>query len=201
MSEVSRLLKKAARGDGEAFIALVSPYEKQIYAVCLRMMQNPADAADAMQDTMLRAFRALPDYKATGSLCGWLCRIAANLCLDRLRSKSRHPEDSMERLREDTGFDIAEPGTPYEALEEKERKAVLEQALARLPAEDRALLLHRAAAGLSYEELADSLELPVGTVKSRLNRARQKLKKILWPDRELFSDQSVSFMEGGKKDE
>ena len=107
----------------------------------------------------------------------------------------------MEQLREDTGFDIADAGTPYEALEEKERKAVLEQALARLPDEDRALLLQRAAAGLSYEELADSLELPVGTVKSRLNRAREKLKKILWPDRELFADQSVSFMEGGKKDE
>lgn len=173
------MLMRAKHGDSTAFEQLVTPHETKIWQVCYRMMGNIEDAKDAMQETMLKAWRSLDQYRADASLFTWLYRVAVSCCTDLLRKRKRHQGESMEQLRED-GFEPADatPG-PAEISEANEDRQLLRQALAALPEEQCTVLLLTAVEGKSYEEAAAMLGLAMGTVKSRVNRARGKLKEIL----------------------
>ncbi len=175
----------ADRSDqARVFEDLVAPCERQVYFTCLGMMGNAQDAQDCAQETLLKAFKGFGDFRKDAKVSTWLYTIAARCCTDALRR--RHETISLERLQ-DEGFDP--PGdapSPYLALEASERKRLLREALQQLPYEHRQPIVLCDLQGLSYEEAAQALALPLGTVKSRLNRARAALKGLLSKNAELF---------------
>jgi RNA polymerase sigma-70 factor (ECF subfamily) len=167
------------------FEDLVAPCERQVYFICLGMMGNEQDAQDCAQETMFKAYRGFANYRKESKVSTWLYTISTRCCTDALRR--RHEAVSLEQLQ-DEGFDP--PGdtpSPYLALEASERKRLLREALQQLPFDHRQTIVLCDLQGLTYEETALALVLPLGTVKSRLNRARAALKIILLKNSELFS--------------
>ena len=178
------------KGRKEAFEKLAAESEKQVYAVCYHMMGSREDAMDCAQEAMLRAYRGFSSFRGQAQGATWLIRIAMNVCMDEIRKRKK--VYSLEALRERAGFDPPDPRRgQQERLEEKERKAMLREGLLHLPEEERALIILRDMQGLPYDEIASLLSLPLGTVKSRLSRARQKLSAFLRQSSELFSAPSV----------
>lgn len=172
----------------DRFEALVAPLERKVYFTCLGMMGNPEDAQDAAQDALLNAFRGFSRFREDARFSTWLYQIAVNACLDALRK--RKETISLDWLRED-GFDLPDDGPDaYLQLEEKERKQALKAAIAQLPADFRAAMVLVDLQGLAYQEAADALDIPIGTLRSRVSRARQGIMKILSADGELFLKQS-----------
>ena len=173
-----------------AFEQLAASMEEQVYKTCYHMMGHREDAADCAQETMLRAYRSFASFRRESSFSTWIIRIAINVCTDELRK--RRNVASLEEMRESRGFDPPDPGkSAYLQLEEKERRRLLYQALDQLPPDSRALIVMRDFRNLSYEEIAAVQNLPLGTVKSRISRAREKLSELLKNNAELFSSPSV----------
>ena len=174
----------------ERFERLAAENERQVYAVCFHMMGSREDAQDCAQEAMLRAYRAFGSFREEASFSTWITRIAMNVCTDALRS--RRDAVSLDALREDQGFDVPDAApTAYARLEEKERLRLLREGLALLPPDMRQLIVLRDMQGKSYEEIGEILQVPLGTVKSRISRAREKLAMILKKSSELFSSSSV----------
>ena len=172
------------------FETLAAQAEKQVYTTCLHMMGNAQDAMDCAQETMLRAYRSFSSFRKEARFSTWITRIAMNVCSDELRR--RRPAVSLDQMREEAGFDPpSKEKSPYAQLEEKERLALLRKALGELPEDVRQLIVLRDIKGLSYDEIAAILSLPLGTVKSRISRARDKLAEKLKQSAELFSSTSV----------
>ena len=183
-----RLFSKKRETD--QFERLAGESERQVYAVCYHMMGSREDAQDCAQETMLRAFKAFGSFRRDASFSTWITRIAMNVCTDALRK--RRPVTSLDAMRDDTNFDLPDAGpTAYAQLEQKERVRLLREGLDELPEEMRQIIVLRDMRGMSYEEIAAVLEVPLGTVKSRVNRAREKLSGILQKSSELFSPHSV----------
>lgn len=166
------------RRDAEAFEALAVRYERVIYLLCLRMTGNPADAQDCAQEAFLNAFRAYGSFRGSASAKTWLYRIAYNACLDFLRRRGN--DASLDALRE-AGFDPADPRQPLpgEKVEKDELRRQIGQAMMRLPEDQRAVMILRDFQQMPYEEIAQVLDISPGTVKSRLSRAREKVKNFL----------------------
>ncbi len=178
MSE--QLLRQARHGDAEAFTALCAPYEGMVYRHCLQMLRNPADAQDAAQEAMLRAYRAMPRFLGRSKPATWLFRIAHNVCLDWLkRPQTRNPGTSLEALRENGYEPQDEAPSPEDAYLQSSRRQALRDAVTALPLDMQTLLTLRYGEGMSYEELANATGLNPGTVKSRLSRAKEKLHALL----------------------
>lgn len=167
-----------------AFEAAVAPHERQVYFTCLHMMGNREDAEDCAQEAMLKAFRGFSRFQGRSKVSTWLYSIATNVCLDALRK--RKDTLSLDAMRE-AGWETAD-GAPeaYERLEASERKRLIKEALGEMPAEFRAALTLVDLQGLSYQDAAEALGLPLGTVKSRLSRARNLLMLSLSRQPELF---------------
>lgn len=180
MDDRGELLKRARSGDGDAFMELCGPFADMIYRHCLQLMKQPSDAQDAAQETLLRAFRAMPRFIGQSGIATWLYRIAHNTCLDMLRKPRRKSEAvSMEQLREG-GFEPQAPGDTPETLYEKNAEAQrLWAAIARLPRDQQVLLSLRYGENYSYEQLAKALGLREGTVKSKLSRAKDRLQELM----------------------
>lgn len=159
----------------EEFEALAAPEERTVWRVCYRLLGNAADAEDAVQETMLRAWQHRSRFQGESSVRTWLCSIAVHWCMDRLRQRKRRPQVSLDTLRED-GYDpeSREP-LPQEEVERRDRRERLRQALGELEEDQRVPLVLYAQEQWSYEEIAAALSLPVGTVKSRISRAREKI--------------------------
>lgn len=184
MQENERLIKRAQSGNSDAFEELVSPYESRIYAICLRIMGNREDALDCAQDAMLRIFRALGEYRYQAAFTTWLFRIATNVCLDALRRQRVRPATSLDALM-DEGYSPPDPkASPEESLDERERMQTIRDGIAKLPSDMRAALVLRDIQGLPYEEVAQILHLNLGTVKSRISRARERLRKLVLESQE-----------------
>ncbi|MBE7037161.1 MAG: sigma-70 family RNA polymerase sigma factor [Ruminococcaceae bacterium] len=186
------LIKKAQEGDVEAFEQLIRDYEKRILNYCFRMMGNLSDAEDAAQEVFVKIFRFIDSFNGQSSFSTWLYRIASNVCLDLLRKAKRQPKDTVSIYQEnDEGeeYSIAIEDTepdPYERAQLSEAQKVLKEALNQLSDEHKQVIILRDIEGLSYEEIAEAMGTAPGTVKSRINRARQMLKKLLEKDKELF---------------
>jgi RNA polymerase sigma-70 factor, ECF subfamily len=172
-----RTLQKAKRGDADAFIELCAPFEGMVYRHCLQMLKNPADAQDAAQEAMLRAFRSFSSFQERSELGTWLYRIAHNICLDSLkRAQKRYESASLDAMR-DAGFDPSSGSpTPEDAYLRSSDQEMLREAVSTLPDREQALLLLRYGDGMSYLEIARVMRLPLGTVKSALNRAKEALR-------------------------
>jgi len=178
------LIRAAQRGDHEAFNHLVAAHQQRVYAVAFYLLSDPASAADATQEAFIAAYRSLATFHH-GSLKNWLFRIVTNKCHDHLRELRRQaclPLDDFEE--NDDRFASREPG-PEAVAQQRELACQLDAALAALPIADRQLVVLCDVQGLSYPEAAQVTGYPLGTVKSKLSRARAKLRAVLCihPDR------------------
>jgi RNA polymerase sigma-70 factor (ECF subfamily) len=168
-----QLLVRSRDGDGEAFGHLVERHQALLYGLALRILGNHDDALDALQDACFKAWRAIDTHRGP-AFRPWMSSIVARTCIDRIRS--RRPVSPLE----DVGGNILPLPDPSPSPEEvslaDERARAIENALGTLSADHRAVILMRDLGGLSYEEIAGSLSVPIGTVRSRLARARVQLQ-------------------------
>lgn len=180
------MIRQVVAGDVNAFEKLVLEYEKNVYAIALRMTANPEDASDMTQEAFIKAFNSLSGYRGESKFSVWLYRIVSNVCLDFLRSRNRRPTVSLSVEDEDgeeTEMDVAdESQSPELLLERSLTRDSVRRGLDSLPPEYRQILLLREIEGFSYEEISQTLSLEVGTVKSRIFRARKKLCAFLISD-------------------
>ena len=184
------LLRRAQRGDPEAFEQLIGPLEQLVWRVCWHYTGNRETAEDCGQEAMLRIWRSLDSYRGDCALESWVYRIAANCCMDWLRKKKRDRSVSIEPMAEQ-GFDPEDssPGTEDQAVARDEREQ-LREAIALLPEDQREALIMTQLEKIPYEEAARSLGVSEGTIKSRVNRAKSRLKELL-SEGELFPPGSV----------
>ncbi|SFQ97836.1 sigma-70 family RNA polymerase sigma factor [Desulfoscipio geothermicus] len=180
MDNVKFLVKRSQKGDTGAFEQLVTMYQDRIYALSYQLTGNYADAQDLAQNVFIRAYRALPGFRNEADFGTWLHRIAVNLSINEKRRKK--PDVSLDNpVQTDEGEMprlVASNGdSPEEAYEKKEFSNMVREALWELSEEHRAVLVLREMQGYSYDEIAQMLDCTLGTVKSRINRARQALKK------------------------
>lgn len=173
-------LRRAQKGDTAAFEQLITPYEQTIWRVCWHYTHHQQDAADCMQEAMLKAWRAIGSYRGDCALESWLYRIAATVCLDFLRKQKRLPEtESADEMAESGFHPVDDSPTPEAAALHAESGAQLREAIDALPGDMRTVLILYALEGRPYDEIAEVTGTSIGTVKSRLNRARQKIAKFL----------------------
>ena len=187
-------LRAAQRGDVAAFNTLVLTYQRQLYNVCYRTLGSPDDAADATQDALLSAFRGLRTFNGPASgLRAWLLRVAINACYDHLRRRQRRPTDSLDALgsndpdQESSIADrLADPGLgPEQRSLGAETARNIQEAIDRLPPDQRLTVVLCDVQGLSYDEAAQAMSVELGTIKSRLSRARAQLRDLLVEKGEL----------------
>ena len=192
------LLRRARNGDPEAFEALAAGVESLVWRVCWHYTGNREDASDCGQETMIKIWRGLGQYRGDCAFETWVYRIAVSCSLDFLRKKKRRPAESIEPLRE-RGLDLPDgaPGTEERALAADEH-ARLRRAVAALPEDQRDALVLTQLEGKSYEETARLLDTNPGTVKSRVSRARNRLKEMLSDAGELSPGAGVQ--QGNKKE-
>jgi RNA polymerase sigma-70 factor, ECF subfamily len=179
------LVQRARKGDQEAFAALVTEHQRYVYNLALRVLKNEEEALDLAQETFVRAWTALPNFRGQSQFRTWLYRIATNLCYNRLpnlrRSLSDLGDDIIAELPEtDLAFD-----NPAHGLESRELRTHLHHAIDGLDENYRLLISLRYQNEMSYEEIAQMLNLPLGTVKTGLFRAREQLRRALERYQEL----------------
>lgn len=193
MSDEAKWIKRVLDGDDDAFSYLVEVYEDKVYRLCLRMCQDPEDARDLTQEAFVKAWRGLRFYRQEAAFSTWLYRLTGNVCLDFLRQKKRRPTVSLSSSdEEDVQWEVPDLApTPEEQIMEYSAKQTVADAMALLEEEFRMILTLRVVEELSYEEIGHILDLKPGTVKSRLARAREKLKKILLQNGNNFWEESV----------
>ena len=187
-------LRSAQRGDVAAFNLLVAMFQRQVFNVCYRTLGNAEDAADATQDALLNAFRGLKSFNGSAAgLRGWLLRIAVNTCYDHLRRRQRRPTESLDApggAQPDQEVSAAErvpdpAPTPEQHSLSAESARTIQQAIDHLPSEQRLTVILCDVQGLSYDEVARAMDVELGTVKSRLSRARAQLRVVLAEKGEL----------------
>ena len=196
------IVRKVLGGDANAFETLVLEYEKNVYNIALRMTGNSEDAADMTQEAFIKAYNSLQSFRGDSKFSVWLYRIVSNVCLDFLRSKNRRPTVSLsveDDDGEDAQLDVAdESQSPELLLDRKLTRDSVRRGLDSLPPDYRQILLLREIQGLSYDEIAQALSLEVGTVKSRIFRARKRLCTFLIDDGNISDFSSSGKMTGGE---
>ncbi len=187
----SALIQSAQQGDLDAFNRLVLSHQDVVYNTALRILNDEDMAADAAQEAFLSAFRALNSYRG-GSFRAWLLRTVTNACYDELRRKKRRPTTPLEP-ETDEGEDVESPrwladpnASPENDLDKAELEHAIQHCLDNLPADFRAVVVLADIEGLDYSEVAVAVKTPIGTIRSRLARARVKLRDCLQGFRELL---------------
>ena len=188
--EDQMLISRAQSGDQVAFNTLIRKHESRAYQYAFRLTRDTEEAADVVAEAFVRVFNALPNFKGQSAFGTWIYRILTNCFLDmKKKDKGRTtsldaaihtPEGDVERQFEDPS------GTPQDAVERSEREKRVDRAIRLLPEYQRAMIVMYHAESMTYEDIAGALDLPIGTVKSRLNRARLSLRDLLARDEELF---------------
>lgn len=182
------LIERSRQGDLEAFNQLIIEYQGFGYNVAYRLLDDADSAADALQDSFIKAFRALENYRG-GSFKGWLTRIVINTCYDHLRHRKRKPTDSLDEMpveEEYVGALSDRSESPYEFAERRELQALIGAAITSLPEVLRTAIVLRDVEGYAYEEIAEITSAAIGTVKSRINRARGRVRDYLNQHAELL---------------
>jgi RNA polymerase sigma-70 factor (ECF subfamily) len=175
----AELVTRSKAGDIEAFGELVRRYQKQVFRIVLRMVKSPDDADDITQDTFVRAHRGLGTFKDEFDFHPWLFRIAYNQAINFINKRKRQAAADIDEIPERDIKGGPEPESPMQSASRRELLGRLESALNQLPEEQRTVFLLRVQEGLSYEEIAETMDTPKGTVMSRLARARMALRKHL----------------------
>jgi RNA polymerase sigma-70 factor (ECF subfamily) len=187
------LIKKSKKGDAQAFEELILSYHKKVLNLAYRMLGSVSDAEDAAQEIFIKVFRTLYSFNERSAFSTWLYKVATNVCLDILRKRKRQNGGAMVSINrynsQDDEYELPiedDAPSPYEEAQKKEAMRALNSALDLLSEEQRAVIVMRDINGLSYEEIADVMECSLGTIKSRINRSRLALRKLLEKDKELF---------------
>jgi RNA polymerase sigma-70 factor (ECF subfamily) len=179
-----RLIADSRQGDPDAFGALVRRYQERLYRTAARLVDNPEDGRDVVQEAFLHAFQALDSFKGDAQFFTWLYRIAVNTAISLKRKRktalSIHTDAAGGIAAEPA--DSSEQNRPGHALEQAEQEQRIQRALSRLSPEHRAVLVLNDMEGQKYEQMAASLGVPVGTIRSRLHRARLELRELLRED-------------------
>lgn len=179
--ELENLILRCQTGDRQAFMELVKSHQNMVFAVLYRMMKDRQEVEDLAQEVWVKVYQSIRKLKAPGAFRSWLHRIALNTFRDRMRQKGHHIAFSLDEGYEmDNGdqvkVELEAPGLlPEETLLQGEWKAHLDEAILDLPEAHRAVIVMREIQGLSYDEIAYALDISLGTVKSRIARAREKL--------------------------
>ena len=174
------LVQKAQGDDERAFGKLVERYETKVYSLAMKMLRNPEDAEDVLQDTFLRAYRGIKSFQGNSTFSTWIYRITANSALMRLRKKQLPTVSIDDADERETPINIADwsPG-PVEQLLTQETQKAMDEAIEALPPEFKQVFILRDVEELSNAEVAEILDLSVAAVKSRLHRARLKVRNRL----------------------
>jgi RNA polymerase sigma-70 factor (ECF subfamily) len=185
------LIAAAQRGNRDAFNELVLSYQDQVYNLAYRIMGDPASASDAAQEAFISAYQHIDGFrgKYASSFKSWLMRIVSNACYDELRRRKRRPATSIEDFEMDEEANpalVSEFEGPEEHAERQEMARVIQTGIRSLPADQRVTLVLSDVQGFSYQEVAEMTDVPLGTVKSRLARARGKLRDYLRDQGELL---------------
>ena len=179
------LVKKVKNGDVDAFEQIITKYEKKIFGLIYNMLRNENEIEDVAQEVFIKVYKNLDKFHGDSSLYTWIYKIATNLCLDQIK-KRKEVIYIDEKLQLDDGeveFQIpSDEKLQDEIYEQKELKQKLESCIDKLPEKQKAMIVLRDIKGLSYDEIAEILDLKLGTVKSQINRARLKLKELLEKD-------------------
>ena len=190
------LISRARTGDREAFGGLVEQYRDNVYRLAYRMCGNAYDADEAAQEAFVAAWRALPNFRGDAKFSTWLYRLTTNAAIDVMRREKRHKavgDGEMIEVADDAD-------SPQETVERTEQQEAVQKALATLSEEYREVLLLRYMEELDYAEIAEVLQLPSGTVKSRINRAKAALKAALLKSGNIFGGSSVIHTETNGKE-
>lgn len=191
------LISRSKAGDIEAFEELIEAYQKKIFSFAYRIIGNYEDAADMAQEALIRIYKSIGGFKEQSSFSTWIYRITTNVCLDEIRRRKSKKEYSLdEEVQMDDGqlkrqVMSDDPG-PEEVFEKEELRSIVKNAIDKLPEEQKVVITLRDIQGLSYDEIAEVLDCPGGTVKSRISRARQALKKVLSSKLELLDEEYVN---------
>jgi len=175
------LIERCRRQDAEAFARIVDAYQGRVFGFVRRMVSDSEEAADIAQEVFIRAYQSFTRFDGRSSLRTWLFRIAHNLCVDRARRLGRAPErTSLDVSDEDNAFEIPDQRwDPQTIVLDDELKAIIEEALSTMSDKLRTVLLLHDREDFAYEEIAQTLDVPIGTVKSRLFLARAHLQKAV----------------------
>jgi len=186
-AEVSdlELVQRAQRGERGAFDLLVLKYQHKVVKLIARFISNPAEAEDVAQDAFVKAYRALKSFRGDSAFYTWIYRIAINTAKNALMSRKRRPMDYDLDLQDPDQYErharLSDSATPERLLLTEEIRRTVQQAMRELPVDLRTAIMLREIDGLSYEEIAESMECPVGTVRSRIFRAREAIDNKLKP--------------------
>lgn len=185
------LIKRCQEGSRDAFNELVEAYQGQVVNIAYGMLSDREDAYDAAQEVFVKVYRNINGFRGNSSLSTWIYRIASNVCNDMLRKRQRTAVtvslSGTQQDEDERDMDITDDAPmPDELLELDERQRAVRLAISELSAEYREIITYSDIEQFSYEEIANILKCPIGTVKSRLNRARGALKKKLLKKKELF---------------
>ncbi len=167
------LARRAAKSDPRAWDEIVELYGERIYNLCLRFASTPAEAEDLTQDVFLKLYRHLDRYRGDVPLVAWALRLSRNLCIDHYRHHRLRKQ--RETVSDEVLRHLPSPDDPQSETQERERLRLVHRTLAEMPEELATVVLLRDLQGFRYDEVATFLEVPVGTIKSRLNRARREL--------------------------
>ena len=190
------LISRARTGDREAFGGLVEQYRDNVYRLAYRMCGNAYDADEAAQEAFVAAWRALPNFRGDAKFSTWLYRLTTNAAIDVMRREKRH-----QTVGDGEMVDVADDAdSPQETVERTEQQEAVQKALSTLSEEYREVLLLRYMEELDYAEIAEVLQLPSGTVKSRINRAKAALKTALLKSGNIFGGSSVIHTETNGKE-
>ena len=177
----SQLVRRVQKGDKGAFDILVLKYQHKIVNLVMRYVRDPEQALDISQEAFIKAYRALPRFRGDSAFYTWLYRIAVNTAKNHLAAQRRRPADIDLDLQDPEQFDLharlRETDTPEAVMISREMKETVEQAIQSLPDDLRTAIILRELDGMSYEEIAETMECPVGTVRSRIFRARDAISK------------------------
>ena len=180
-SSDKKLVKRVQRGDRGAFDLLVLKYQHKIVNLVMRYVRDPELALDITQEAFIKAYRALPRFRGDSAFYTWMYRIAANTAKNHLAAQRRRPMNVELDLQDPDQYDLhaklKETDTPEAIALSNETKESLERAIAALPEDLRTAIILRELEGMSYEEIAQTMECPVGTVRSRIFRARDAISK------------------------
>lgn len=200
--EERSLIQKAQKGDMAAFETLVRQHERLVYNLALRTLGNDADAQDAAQEAFIKAWTGLGSFRGDSKFSVWLYRLTNNVCLDMLRKRKNEAISltQADEDGEDTTLDIPdESSSPQHILEKKEQMESLQKAIDALPEDYRRVLILREVSDLSYDDIARALNMDLGTVKSRIFRARKKLCAILSDSGNFSPKKSSHSRKGGEQ--
>ena len=191
-SDENQLIAKSKRGDVDSFNVLVLRYQDYIYSIAYRIIGEAEGAADVAQDTFLTAYRKLTSFRG-GNFKAWLARIATNACYDELRKQKRRPQDYLEEIPGSEIYDeppiAADAPNPEQEAQRADLNRALQECMSGLSTDQRMVLVLCDVQSMSYQEVADNLGAELGTVKSRLSRARLAMRRCLQAVQELLPDE------------